>query len=65
MSRKNGRTVVRAQSSKGRDGSNTGGNREYVAGMQGLRRSSAASPHRNRTRYSRTSKYRTNYSEAD
>lgn len=59
------KAIRRVQANKGRDGSNTGGNREYVATMQGLRGSSAASPHRNRARYTRRGKYPQNYSEDD
>jgi len=58
MSRKNVRAVV-VDSGKSRVRG------DYVEAMQGLRRSSATTPHRNRTRYNRTSKYRPNYGEDD
>jgi hypothetical protein len=53
MSRKNARTVTRPQTSKGRAGDNSGGNREYVQAMQGLRRSNATTPVPSGRRYVR------------
>jgi len=50
MSRKTRTAPQRPQQSKA-----------YVQAMQGLRRSSAAEPHRNKARYNRTAKYRTDY----
>jgi hypothetical protein len=43
----------RVQANKGRDGSNTGGNREYVQAMQGIRRGSATTPVPSGKRYVR------------
>jgi hypothetical protein len=55
---RNNRKGIRQQTSKGR-------NPELAKAMQGLRSSSAATPHRNKAKYSRTAKYRTDYRQSE